>query len=99
VNIDAINAGFELTGAVMNWFNLAALVRDKEIKGVHWFTTVIYCSWGLWHVVYFSELNQPLSFAGNALGTLANVCWLLLLFKLSLKQHKGNRRCKAQNKD
>lgn len=33
---DAVNGCFEALGAVMTWKNVAALRRDRTIKGVYW---------------------------------------------------------------
>lgn len=73
---DLVNGGFELLGALFILLNVRALIRDKEIRGVHWGPTVFFTSWGFWNLFYYPALDQWLSFTGGLAIVAANVWWL-----------------------
>lgn len=76
---DMVNGLFEFLGSVMLWTNIKQLRKDKEIKGVNWWTVLFFTSWGIWNLFYYSNLNQWCSFVGGISIAFANVVWLVLL--------------------
>jgi hypothetical protein len=79
---DFVNASYEFGGALATCFNIRALWRDRVVRGVHWFPTAFFMSWGLWNLIYYSHLDQPWSTIGGGLLVLANAAWLALAWKL-----------------
>lgn len=79
---DAINAAFELGGALLIWANVRALYRAKEVRGVYAPVMAFYAAWGLWNVFYYPAIGQTLSFWAG-LGVVAgNVAWCALAWRL-----------------
>lgn len=76
---DMINGLFELFGSLMLWTNVRQLYKDKEIKGVNWWTVVFFTSWGIWNLFYYPSLGQWWSFYGGISIALANLVWLIML--------------------
>lgn len=78
---DAINGLFGFSGSAMIWWNVRALLRDREIKGAHWAPTVLFFLWGIWNLFYYPHLGQWASFAGGCSISLANGAWLFLALR------------------
>lgn len=78
---DLTNGLFELGGACLQWFNVARLLRDKEVKGVYWPITVFHVSWGAWNMYFYSYVGAPVSVAGAATLLLANTVWVALAIR------------------
>lgn len=74
---DAINAAFELVGAVLAWKNFSRLLRDREVKGVYWPATAFWSVWGLWNLYYYPSLGQWLSTCAGAVLVAGNVAWVV----------------------
>jgi hypothetical protein len=81
VSPDLFNGLFEFFGSVMIWRNVAALMRDKMLRGVHWGATAFFTSWGIWNLYYYPSLGQWWSFAGGLSIMTANLAWLWLALK------------------
>jgi hypothetical protein len=81
VKPDLINGLFEGVGAALLWLNVRQLLRDKQVKGVHWGPVVFYVLWGCWNLVYYPALQQRASFVGGIGVMLANAVWLCLLLR------------------
>lgn len=79
--MDLTNGIFETIGAMCVLLNVHRLHVDREIRGVHWAPTIFFTSWGLWNVVYYPSLGQWWSTAGGALLVLANLWWLVLVWR------------------
>lgn len=74
---DAVNGALELCGALMLAGNIAAVRRDKQLKGVHWAPTAFFTMWSLWNLYFYPSLDQWLSFAGGLAMVTVNTLWLL----------------------
>lgn len=75
---DAVNAFFELGGAVLIWMNVRALYRAKMVRGVYPPVMAFYAAWGVWNLFYYTAINQPLSWWAG-LGVVAgNLVWCAL---------------------
>lgn len=86
---DMINGLFELFGSAMLWTNVRQLHKDKEIKGINWWTVVFFTSWGIWNLFYYPSLNQMWSFYGGISIALANVTWLGMLLWYKFNKRKA----------
>ncbi|WP_321471060.1 hypothetical protein [uncultured Paludibaculum sp.] len=75
---DLINGAFELWGGVFIFLNILQLLRDKQVKGIHWGSSLFFTSWGVWNLWYYPHLGQWASFAGGAVICGLNVVWLFL---------------------
>lgn len=83
--MDLTNALFEMGGALVSLLSLRQLHRDRELRGVHPAPAVFFLLWGLWNVVYYPSLDQPLSTIGGAALVLVNAAWLLLLLHIHIQ--------------
>lgn len=73
---DIGNGLFETGGAIVNWLNVKAIYRDKEVKGVYWPVWIFFSLWGYWNIWYYTALDQSFSWwAGLALVS-ANTAWV-----------------------
>lgn len=78
MNNDLANGLFELLGAVFLTLNVKQLIHDKQSKGIHWWSSIFFTSWGIWNLWYYPTLSQWYSFAGGVLLAIVNVIWLAL---------------------
>lgn len=81
MNPDAINGFFELGGALLLLLNVRAILRDREVSGIHWGPTAFFTAWGLWNLFYYPSLDQWFSFAGGVAIVTVNAVWLALVLK------------------
>lgn len=79
MTLDMINGMFQLIGAMMLSINVYALYRDKEIKGIHWSSTVFFTCLGIFNLFYFPSLEQWWSFAGGIAIVVVNTIWLSMI--------------------
>jgi hypothetical protein len=73
---DLINGAFELVGAVLVWFNVRQLRRDKRVQGVSLSVQGFICTWGFWNLYYYPSLGHWLSFGGGVVLVIGNSVWL-----------------------
>jgi hypothetical protein len=78
VSPDAINGTLELIGSALVWFNVLALWRAKQVRGVHWGSSAFFCLWGAWNLYFYPALGQWFSFYGGISVIAANVTWVML---------------------
>jgi len=81
LNNDAVNAFFELGGALLIWLNVRRLYRDRCVRGVFWPVNVFYTAWGVWNVFYYPALGQTLSFWAGLGVVLGNAAWCCLAWR------------------
>lgn len=72
---------FELCGSVFLWMNVTKLSRDRELKGVYWYSTAFWSAWGYWNVYYYASLEQWWSLVGGLSVVAANTAWLVLALR------------------
>lgn len=77
--LDAINACFELVGAVLTWRNVLQLWRDREVKGVYWPATALWAAWGIWNCFFYPSLEQWFSAVAGAFLALGNATWVAMV--------------------
>lgn len=73
---DVINGSYEFVGSIALWANVYRLYKDKEAKGVTFWATAFFMTWGYWNLYYYPHLDQWWSFAGGLSIVLANTVWL-----------------------
>lgn len=88
---DAINGCFEMSSALLLWLNVAAIARDKCVRGVHAAPTAIFTAWGMWNLFYYPHLGQWISFAGGVGLVTANAVWLSQVWRYSHAKWRASR--------
>ncbi len=83
---DHLNALFELIGGVAIFLNVAAVLKDKSVAGVRWWTVSFFAAWGLWNLYYYPHLEQWWSFAAGLFMVTANILWVALLIHYCRKK-------------
>ncbi len=81
MNIDLMNACFELVGCFLVWGNVKALLRDRQVQGVNLTVAAFYVLWGLSNTVYYYHLGHWLSLFGDLGIVSANITWLALALR------------------
>lgn len=78
---DALNALFELGGAVAVWMSVMALYRDKRWAGLSPWNMIFFNAWGVWNLYFYPSLGQHLSFYAGMLLQASNLTYLYLLWR------------------
>lgn len=78
---DHINCIFQGIGAALVWWNVWALYRSKQARGVKWETTLYFALWGAWNLVFYSSLAQWWSFVAGVFLCGGNTAWVVLWFR------------------
>lgn len=86
---DFFNGLFEFVGAVMTLVSVKAILRDKEIKGIHWSPIVFFTSWSLFNLWFYPANNLWWSFGGGCAIFVVNSTWLYLVYFYSRKRKNG----------
>jgi hypothetical protein len=86
---DFINGLFECGGGLASWFNVYAIIRDKQIRGVSLAACAYFWSWGLWNLYYYPSLNQMWSFYGGMVVCAANFVWMYFAIRYRFRGHGG----------
>ena len=84
---DLFNGCFEAAGAVFLWLNILAILRDGELKGVHWGPTVFFTAWSTFNLWFYPHQGLWFSFLGGCAIAISNTIWLYLVWK-----YRGLRR-------
>jgi len=74
--LDLINGAFEIAGAALQLVNVRQLVRQKQVRGVHWGSTALFTLWGFWNCLFFPEMNLWYSLAGAVFLLGSNILWV-----------------------
>lgn len=78
---DFVNGLFEAVGALSIWMNVQKILKDQKSRGVSWFATGFFTSWGFWNLYYYPSLGQWMSFAGGVFIVAGNSVWLFYMWK------------------
>jgi hypothetical protein len=54
---DIINGCFEAAGGIAQVGNCVALYKDKKIRGVSIYATLLFTSWGYWNLYLYPSVN------------------------------------------
>lgn len=84
---DLINGLFELFGGLLNWMNVWKIYKDKTLRGVLWYPTLLFAVWGFWNLFYYPHLEQWLSFFGGLVIVAGNSVWVFLAVRYTIKNH------------
>lgn len=76
MELDWINALFEVTGGLFIACNIHRLHRDKQVMGVSIVAVVFFAIWGWFNLVYYPVLGQWASAFGAGSVAIANTLWL-----------------------
>ena len=83
---DVANAAFEFGGAFAKALDIKRLMRDKEVRGLHWISILFFVSWGVWNCYFYPNLHQPISTIGGIALATTNMLWLTLLLYYNAKR-------------
>ena len=75
---DVVNGAFETLGGWFTWSNAWRLYKDKEIKGFYWPSIYFFGTWGLWNLVFYWQVDAPLSWWGGVILVAGNLWWMWL---------------------
>ncbi len=78
MNVDHINAVFELGSAALLTLNVRMLVRDKKLAGISIIPTSWFSLWGAWNLIYYASLGQTFSWIAGIAVFMLNTCWVML---------------------
>lgn len=98
---DAINALFELGGAVVVVLSIRRALEGGDIKGLSGWHVAFFTCWGAWNIFYYPTLDQWLSFGAGVVMTLANFTYAALWWKynrLPTGRTKGGARGNSRPK-
>lgn len=105
MTMDTINGLFEIGGALITLLSLQRLRRDRAMMGFHWGPTIFFTVWGLWNILYYPHLDQPVSTVGAVLLVAVNLAYLGLMVHVSQRRcrrdvrHHPNCRCECATID
>jgi O-antigen ligase len=81
MNLDHVNAGFELAGACCRAYDCWRLYKAKRYSGVHPASTIFFFSWGLWNIILFTGIpNFLYSLTCSVFLCSMNAVWLILAY-------------------
>lgn len=83
---DWINSLFVAVGAFVCWYNVIVILRDKQVRGVAWWSTAFFASRSWWNIYYYPSLEQWASFSMCIALALANTTWVILAIKYTRRK-------------
>lgn len=69
---DLINGLFEFAGALAGFWNVAVILRQRQVKGFAPLAYIYFTAWGVWNIYYYPVLGQWFSLAGTIAITISN---------------------------
>lgn len=78
MNYDQINAVFEAGSACLLTLNIRRLYKDKKLAGVSIIPISWFSLWGAWNLIYYSKLEQSLSWTAGIAVFVLNSSWVML---------------------
>lgn len=82
---DFVNGLFEFGGAIALIVSVFKLLRDREVRGIAWSSIAFFAVWGLWNLAYYPYLHQWFSLAGGSALVAANLLYVVLLVRFTLR--------------
>lgn len=76
---DLVNGTFELLGGFAVMHHCLQLIKDKILRGVSYYATGFFFSWGVWNLYYYPHLGQWASFWGGVAIVSANCVYVSLM--------------------
>tara|TARA_Y100000310_G_C20517704_1_gene732040 strand:+ start:766 stop:1026 length:261 start_codon:yes stop_codon:yes gene_type:complete len=84
---DKINSIFILVAAIFYLLNLAALIKDKDVKGYSKTSIVFFTIWNFWTLFFFIQILQFwYTIAALSLVCVLNFIYLVLMVKYLYKK-------------
>jgi len=80
MNPDAVNALFEVLGALFVVGSIFKLSSDKMVRGVFWLQPTFFSFWGFWNLYFYPYLDQWVSFWAGLFMVTVNTTWLVMFF-------------------
>lgn len=78
MDLDLVNAGFQLAGGWFTWKNAYQLWLDKRLAGTYWPTTAYFMTLGFWNLFLFKGLALGVSFWSGVVLVSGNAVWVAL---------------------
>jgi hypothetical protein len=78
MDVDQVNAVFELGSAALLTLNVRTLARDKKLAGVSIIPTSWFSLWGAWNLIYYKSLGQTFSWIAGIAVFMLNTYWVIL---------------------
>ena len=85
LNVDLINSIFPLLGTIFVVLNIHTLLRDKQVRGIHWVSPIFFYSGQAWGLYFMYVLGQPFSLFGGAVLLAASLLWYALMIYYKFK--------------
>ncbi len=79
MNPDLINALFPLVGSAFILLNIRTLLKDKDVKGIHWISPLFFYCGQIWNCYFMWSLGQMFSFFAVGFMTALNLVWYSLM--------------------
>jgi hypothetical protein len=86
INLDLINAGFELFGGAFVALNCWDIWKKKAVAGATLTAMGFFTSWGVWNLFYYPSIGQWWSTVGAWGVMLANAIMIGLIVKFREKK-------------
>jgi hypothetical protein len=78
---DAVNACFEGVGAFFILLDLRRICIDRSVRGIYWPGRLFFAAWGLWNLMYYPAIGQPLSFIAGSILTTFTFSWIIVVIR------------------
>ncbi len=76
INFDVVNSVMVLTAGGFIAVSVWKLYKDKLVRGVSPIHVGFFSAYGLWHIFFFSSLDQWWSVVGGIVAATMNTIWL-----------------------
>ena len=83
MNLDLINASFELFGGVAILMSANKCYQNKSADGISWVMTAFFFIWGIFNLFFYPSLGQNLSFYAAVFMVACNIAYTSLIIKYS----------------
>jgi len=80
-----VNSVFPLVGTIFVGLNIKRLIKDKQVKGIHWLSPLFFYSGQAWGLYFMYTLHQYFSLFGGAVLLAASLVWYSLMQYYRLK--------------
>lgn len=83
---DVINASFELAGAALRFIDVKKLWSHRELRGIHWGSTMFFTGWGVWNLIFFPAISFWFSLVAGFILFSMNTAWVSMAIAFYKKQ-------------
>ena len=89
--VDLINACFVGAAVVLAFLDYRTIVRDREYRGSHLGTALLFTVWPMWDMVYYCTLGQYTSLAVCAVLAVIRGLWFVQVVRATPWHDVRNR--------